>query len=82
MPSGVFDLREAESYSTVRRASRSEKTPLARPSHHWSSREVQNAVRLGVFVVEGEKAYLRYVERANRESAEDHGVLGLVVDLW
>ena len=28
MPSGVFDLRGAESYSTVRRAPRSEKTPV------------------------------------------------------
>ena len=28
VPSGVFDLRGAESYLTVRRAPRSEKTPL------------------------------------------------------
>jgi hypothetical protein len=38
VPSGVFDLRGAESYLTVRRAPRSEKPPLG-AVHRWPQQE-------------------------------------------
>ena len=55
---------------------------LTRTSHQISSRGTQGIVRVCALVVLGENAYLRYAERANRESVDTRCALQPAVGIW